>query len=412
MARPAILMVAFHYPPLAGSSGLQRTLSFANYLARDHGWHPVVLSAHPRAYRHRSDAQLGDIDPGVTVVRAPAWDTARHFAIGGRYLERLALPDPWISWWPGAVRAGLKLIRRYRPIAMWSTFPIATAHRIGLSLHKRSALPWIADFRDSMTEEGYPESESQRKMFVDIEQKTVARAALCVFTTPGAQAMYRERYATLPRDRFRVIENGYDEAVFANLEQGHRDRGAPLTFVHSGLLYRSERDPRPFFAAVRSLLEAGDISADSVRFVLRASGDEDYFQEKIDDLGLTSIVELAPSVPYREALSEMQSAAGLLLFQAANCNHQIPAKLYEYFRAQRPILALTHPAGDTAEVVRRSGRGEVVRIDSADDIADGLRRLLAQSNAGSSGPAVPVESYSRRSRTMLLAKLLAGLKSI
>ena len=51
-----ILMVAFHFPPQRGSSGVQRTLKFSRYLG-GHGWKPVVLSAHPRAYEHKGDDQ-------------------------------------------------------------------------------------------------------------------------------------------------------------------------------------------------------------------------------------------------------------------------------------------------------------------------------------------------------------------
>jgi hypothetical protein len=43
-----VLMIAFHYPPMHGSSGIQRTLKFSQYLPRS-GWEPIILSAHPRA---------------------------------------------------------------------------------------------------------------------------------------------------------------------------------------------------------------------------------------------------------------------------------------------------------------------------------------------------------------------------
>ena len=45
------LMIAFHYPPMRGSSGVLRTLKFANYLP-DYGWNPIVLTAHARAHPH------------------------------------------------------------------------------------------------------------------------------------------------------------------------------------------------------------------------------------------------------------------------------------------------------------------------------------------------------------------------
>ncbi len=81
-----ILMVAYHYPPVHVSSGLQRTLAFSKYL-RDHDWEPVVLSAHYRAYARISEDQMKDVPQDLAVVRAFALDISRHLSIGGRYLD-------------------------------------------------------------------------------------------------------------------------------------------------------------------------------------------------------------------------------------------------------------------------------------------------------------------------------------
>ena len=136
-------MIAFHYPPLRGSSGIQRTLSFSRDLP-DHGWEPIVLSAHPRAYESSGDDQLKDIPSGVPVYRPFALDTARHLAVRGRYLKALAIPDRWSSWRWGAIPCGARILKEHRPDVIWSTFPIATAHVIGRSLHARSGKPWVA----------------------------------------------------------------------------------------------------------------------------------------------------------------------------------------------------------------------------------------------------------------------------
>ena len=64
---------------------------------------------------------------------------------------------------------------------------------------------------------------------------------------------------------------------------------------------------------------------------------------------------MEPGVSFRNAVAEMLSADGLLIFQASNCNHQIPAKVYEYFRAKRPIFAMTDPKGDTASLLKSMG---------------------------------------------------------
>ena len=153
--QPRVLMVAFHFPPLAGSSGIQRTLRFAQHLP-SFGWQPLVLSAAVCAYERTSDDLNADVPAGTVVRRAFALDTARHLALRGRYIGAMARPDRWISWRFDAVRQGMRMIREFKPHAIWSTYPIATAHVIGAELHKWSGLPWLADFRDPMAQDGYP----------------------------------------------------------------------------------------------------------------------------------------------------------------------------------------------------------------------------------------------------------------
>jgi len=276
-----ILMVAFHFPPLSGSSGIQRTLRFAKYLP-EFGWEPMVLSAHPRAYEKTSEDQLSEIPKNTTVVRATAFDTARHFAIAKRYPSFLARPDRWISWLPGAIVSGMKMIHHYKPDVIWSTYPIATAHLIGHALHKRSGIPWVADFRDPMAQEGYPSDPRTWQSYNRIEKLTTSKSSLCTFTTPGTLRLYSERYPQ-SSSRFRMIENGYDEETFAGLAQG----GSPLnpgkiTLLHSGIVYPSERDPTQFMQAIRTLLDEGRISAHRLCIRCRASMHEGFLQSLAD----------------------------------------------------------------------------------------------------------------------------------
>src|SRR5574343_187973 len=121
-----VLMIAYHFPPLAGSSGIQRTLRFVQHLPK-FGWEPLVLSADPRAYERTSDDLLADVPPATVVRRAFALDTARHLSIAGRYVGAMARPDRWVSWKYAAVRDGMRLIREFNPQAICSTYPIASA---------------------------------------------------------------------------------------------------------------------------------------------------------------------------------------------------------------------------------------------------------------------------------------------
>ena len=92
-----------------------------------------------------------------------------------------------MSWWFAAVTRGLAAVRRRRPAAIFSTYPIATAHLIALTLARLTRLPWIADFRDPMIDDDYPEVPAERIVRGWIERQTIARCARAVFTTPGAR---------------------------------------------------------------------------------------------------------------------------------------------------------------------------------------------------------------------------------
>jgi hypothetical protein len=217
-----VLMIAFHYPPLRGSSGIQRTLKFSCYLP-NYGWQPIVLTANPRSYPQVGVDQLHDIPQSMQVTRAFALDAARHLSVRGAYLRWMALPDRWVSWWLGGVIAGLRLIHQYRPEVIWSTYPIATAHLIGLTLHGLTGIPWLADFSDSMTEDNYPPDPVTRRVYRWIERQTVKHCVQGIFTTPGTTRIYAERYPELPRSRWSMIANGYDEEDFSMLEPAVRD---------------------------------------------------------------------------------------------------------------------------------------------------------------------------------------------
>lgn len=412
-------MIAFHYPPFRGSSGIQRTLKFGRYLP-DYNWQPIVLTAHPRAYSQVSEDQLQEIPKNAIIKRAFALDTAQHLSLRGSYPRWLALPDRWISWWLGAVPVGLGLIYKYRPRVIWSTFPIATAHLIGWTLHRLTGIPWIADFRDSMTEDNYPPDFATWRVYRWIERHTVKHCARAVFTTPGALRMYIERYPEIPRDRWTIIANGYDEENFIEAEKMITSRGIrpyaptknhPITLVHSGLLYPWERDPSAFFAALAELRRTGRVSPSNLRIILRASGYEDYYRQNLRKMGIEDLVFLEPPLSYQDALAEMLWADGLLIFQASNCNHQIPAKIYEYLRARRPIFAMTDPKGDTANLLKTLGIDTLVPLDSKEQIMQGLLDFLAQVHKGKApiANAIDIANLSRKARTRELAELLNSL---
>ena len=403
-------MIAFHFPPLAGSSGIQRTLRFVQHLP-SLGWQPLVLSAHPRAFEATSADLLREVPPDTVVERPFALDTSRHLAIAGRYPGFLALPDRWSTWALGAVPAGLLMIRKYRPDVIWSTYPVATAHLIARRLHRLSGIPWIADFRDPMVQDGYPADPAAWRAFQRVEQGAMRDAAKLVFVTPGAKDMYRARYPAMPERGFEVIENGYDEESFTAAEKDVDT--APLnpgcfTLLHSGIVYPAERDPRALFEALGRMRAAGVARVEQLRLRFRSPVHAELLSKLATETRTEELVEILPAIPYRDALQEMLRADGLLVMQGANCNEQIPAKVYEYLRARRPILGLADPQGDTGKTMLEAGIAHVAMLEDTQRVEEAMTRFLAEVPAGSGATPMGagLAAMSRRARAGALAGLL------
>lgn len=417
-----VLMVSFQFPPMAGTSGVQRALRFAQQLP-SLGWSPAMLTAHPRVHEQLGQDLMAEIPADMPVRRAFALDAARHLAVARRYPGFLARPDRWHSWLLGAVPAGLRMIRELRPDAIWSTYPIPTAHLIGYWLSRLSGLPWVADFRDPMAHAGYPSDPVLWRSFAAVERKVFAQAARFTFTTPGAARLYADRFPAAA-DRIRVIENGYSEAAFQQAEAAERatrtDHGSPtgddatsgktrpLVLLHSGVVYPDWRSPVRLFEALAAAKSQGRVDANRLRLRLRATAHDEFVRALAIRHGVEDLVEIAPPLPYAQALAEMLRADGLLLLQSGDCNDQIPAKAYEYLRARRPVLTLADPAGDTAQLMRRAGLPHQAALEDGPGVADVLSRFLDDLLNGRAPLPAPaaVTAAARESRAGELARVL------
>ncbi len=410
-----VLMVAFHYPPFRGGSGVHRALKFSKYFL-EFGWKPFVVSAHPRAYPQVGDEQIHDIPPGAKVYRTFALNTAKHLSLWGSFPRILALPDPWISWCLGAIPRCVMVIRKYKPKVLWTTYPIATAHLIGFVVSRLTGIPWVADFRDSMTEEGYPRTPALRKAYLWIEKKTVQHASKLVFTADLTRKMYIQRYPQWKiEEKSAVISNGYDEDDFKGLSLSSSPNGngskAKIRLLHAGVIYPEERNPLPFFQALSRLKVRKIISSETLKIDLRGSGTEEEYRNYIKKFDIADLVELLPSLPFQDSLQEGSNTDGLLLFQGSSCNHQIPAKAYEYLRLGKPILALTDVRGETALLLKQCEGVTLIDMENEEQLVDQIPAFLERVRQGRHPfPKMEeVQKYSRKNQAGVLTKIFECL---
>src|SRR5262249_55507426 len=181
-----------------------------------------------------------------------------------------------------------------------------------------------------------------------------------------------------------------------------------ITLLHSGVVYTSERDPTQFFQALGRLKRERALGKRKLLIRFRASSNDGLLRSLAKANDIEDLIELLPPLKHRESLVEMLRADGLLVLQASNCNEQIPGKLYEYVRARRPILGLTDPGGDTAQLIRSAGVEDIVPLDDAAAIAATLQRWIGAIEQGTA--AIPPERFisanTRAARAGELAHLL------
>ncbi|MDQ6767280.1 MAG: glycosyltransferase family 4 protein [Candidatus Eremiobacteraeota bacterium] len=359
------LFVAYHYPPEASSSGVLRTLKYTRYLG-DHGWRVTVIAPRADAYAVVDSQLEAQIPTSVRILRTTYLNTKQHLSIGGVYPALLALPDPWVGWAPWAIAAGRRVLRDDPPDLIYSTSPHATAHLIAMRL-AMSGLPWVTDFRDPWIEEppepGAPSGRLYRKINRHLEWRVVYRSNHIVTSTTHLRDVLRQRYPDLPSKKITAILNGYDEADFSGAPTPSGPASDHLLILHAGSVNPEFRDPRPLFTALQRLASSGAIDLDRIRLRFIGAGpfgDSQAVNAALAETGLASRTEFVPRVPYVEALHELARADMLLLLQASDDTvGLVPAKLYEYLRTQRPVLALVRP-GATSEVLAITGGGWAV----------------------------------------------------
>jgi glycosyltransferase involved in cell wall biosynthesis len=397
-----VLMLAYAFPPLGGA-GVQRTVKFVKYLP-EHGWQPTVLTVRWSPYQMRDPSLAAELPADLRVVRAPELPLTPYLAMG---LSKLGLdrarafvtwPDNFQGWLPAAVALALREIRRARPDVLYTTSAPYVSHLAGLALHRRTGIPWVADFRDEWAANPHLQS---------------APPALQRWSRRAEGAVAAKAHVVVVGDYFEVAGSrpGHRTTIPNGVDPGDLD-GLPapappvdrFRLTHVGTLY-GDQDCAPVLAALRRLFERGEL--DPARVELRVTG-KVFLGE--GELELPCEVSQGGYVSHREALVEMRNASALLLYVASS-SLAPSGKLYEYLTSERPILCVARPDGLAHQLVRELDAGECADPGDPAAIERAIVALYRRFEAGRLDDLAGVrertlERFSRRSLAGRLASVL------
>ena len=100
--------------------------------------------------------------------------------------------------------------------AIFSTYPIASAHLIGLILHSLTGKPWVDDFRDPMWDEFTSAKGLSLRLRQRIERAVMDRCTLAMVCTDAMYDLFCRRYPQ-HKSKLMNIPNGFDEEGFPGL---------------------------------------------------------------------------------------------------------------------------------------------------------------------------------------------------
>jgi glycosyltransferase involved in cell wall biosynthesis len=408
-------MVCYYFPPLGGIGSL-RALKFASYLP-EFGWLPTVLA--PRNGAYYLDETLSF--PERQVVRTASLELSRagkrtlglgghdtaSASVGGvtraaRDLVRrwIYRPDAQIGWYPFALAAGRKVLRRERyDLVFSSSFPI-TAHLVARRLARDFSLPWVAEFRDPWTDRATYDSEARRRIDRRTEDGLLREAHAVVTVSPS----WAERLRRGAR-RVEVISNGFDPSDYTD---GAAVPGTVATYL--GTYYPDRQDLGTAMRALGQLRRLG-LSDLRVRFV--GPPPPPVLQQVIEEAGLLPCLEVTGLVSHAEALRALSSSNLLLLAGPAAAGDAadiergtIAAKVFEYLGARRPILYVGDLDADIVRLLRPLGGVVFARPGDVETARRGVGELLASGRTPDTGQS---PAFTRRALTRQLAALFDEL---
>jgi glycosyltransferase involved in cell wall biosynthesis len=414
-----ILVVSFRFPPYnsVGAVSVGKTVKYLIALghdvrvvtARDQqlpGTVPLEIDA-------RSVVSTGWVNPmrlaqpavgGGARVEATGFSAGRKHARAihrvGRVYRSTMIPDGQIGWtWP-ALRAGRRIVDRWRPDVIYASAPPFTSLIVASALAFRTGIPWVAGLRDLWSDNPY---RRIRLASADraLESRVLRSAAGVVATTDEARDVVRTRF----RVPTVTVMNGFDP-------EDLRDRTidpdpAQLRIVHTGALIHDRRDPTPLFDAMRTVRSEGrTIMAE---FYGR---DSVVVAKDAERAAVGDLVHARGPVSYHVALQIQRDADVLLLLQPIDADELgiCPAKVFEYAAARRPVLAIGPKDGVAARLIANFGLG--VHVQHAGDIEPRLRAWCdAKSGAGRLPDVAerPPNELSRRTQVQKLSDFLEDL---
>jgi glycosyltransferase involved in cell wall biosynthesis len=423
-----VLIITYYWPP-SGGAGVQRWLKFAKYLPQ-YGWEPIIYTPENPDFAIEDQSLQKDVSKNMTVIKKRIWEPYEiyktiigkkgqkvnvSFAEAGKkqgFIHKLALsvrgnfliPDPRCFW----IRPSVHYLEEYlkdNPVdAIISTGPPHSMHLIGLRLHRKTTIPWIADLRDPWTNiDFYRElnlSWLADKIHHRKEKQVLSEANAVVSVTPT----WCRELSEIANRPVSLVHNGYDEE---DIVQVNDLIDSDFSIVHIGSI-NAARNPNVLWMALNELLQEVPELKKNLKIKLVGNVEPVVFAD-IEQYHLTDYIVKIGYLSHAEAITFQQTSQLLLLLinNTPNAGGILTGKLYEYMASARPILAIGPVQSDIATLLKETQAGSIVGFDDVAGMKSVILDFFEKYKFGKlNSKASGYQQYSRKAQCGVMAKLL------
>ena len=419
-----VLIITYNFPPRPAVGGL-RIYGLAKYLPQ-YGWNPIILTA----------ILPGDPDPQFTVIQTPYNDVVaqwkkrlglnpnqtltEQFNVSTKserlsIVERIALisseiiayPDSKRGWYDHAVLAGDKILKTQKIDAILSSSSPVTSHLIAKVLSEKYQIPWVADLRDLWTQNHYYQYSFIRNFFErKLELVTLSSTdALVTVSQPWCKELAKLH----KMKKIHAIHNGYNPD---EINPGH-PLSKKFKILYAGSLYRGYQDPEPLFIVLNELIANNQINPELVSFDLFIINQE-WLNEDVEKYNLKDIVHVHKPIIRNKILEKQRESQLLLILLWNNPNEKgvIPAKIFEYLAAKRPIISIgKYYSGELKEILEITNAGVELteKGEIKKEIMNAYNEFIQNGSVPYHGIPTEIEKFSQIEMTRKFVEILNNI---
>ena len=415
-----VLLITYYWPP-SGSASSHWPLAIAKHLPK-FGWEPIILTIDEENFSTKDFSLLKTVPEEIKVIRSKANDPFSFYKsfIGKKKNDLLSssevistenkslrhriaiwirmnlfVPDARVGWYFSATKMISKYLESNKIDSVITIGPPHSAHLIGHYIYKKYKIPFYPVLIDPWVNIIYYKNFKRSKLtlWLDnyLERRVLLDSTNSIFVTKTSESDYIKKYNFL-NDKTSVLSWGYNEEDFKNLKQ---KRKSYSVILHAGNIF-DYQNPKYLWKAISAERKKGiDLRLKFLGTVSPA------IKNEIEKENLTQVTEYAGFLPFKEIHNEMLNADYLLV--CASEPRHVPGKLYEYLRAEKPIIAFGDNNPEVDGMIMEGNSGKLFPYNySKKDIFSIVKRCKPEIKTS--------KKYSRSIITKKLAEILDNLE--